>query len=167
MIIILSRPRGRVGQVPTEARGFWSATSLLSSAPSASSSSKSFCINLYAETYSIAGHSKVFTAKDLDIRLVDAFPSKRGQRYFRLFAHLCGGDRGWKRVVMISKGLVMVMVMVMVLVTMLNLVFAQENLHFQGLIVTFHLVTWHKMLFEIKKIGNYSSLFKFFLNPKN
>ena len=52
---------------------------------------------------------------------------------------------------MISKGLVMVMVMVMVLVTMLNLVFAQENLHFQGLIVTFHLVTWQKNLFEIKK----------------
>ena len=49
---------------------------------------------MYAETYSIARHSKVFTAKDLDIRLVDAFPSKRGQRYVRLFAHLCGCDRG-------------------------------------------------------------------------
>ena len=47
--------------------------------------------------------------------------------------------RGWKRVVVMSKGLVMVMVMVLVLV--LNLVFAQENLHFQCLIVTFHLVT--------------------------
>ena len=57
---------------------------------------------------------------------------------------------------MMSKGLVMVMVMVLVLV--LNLVFAQENLHFQGLIVTFHLVAWQKMLFEIKKVGNDSSL---------
>ena len=120
VIIILSRPCGRVRYVPTEARDFWSAASLLLVAPSASSSSKSFCINLYAETYSIARHSKVFTAKDLDIRLVDAFPSKRGQRYFRLFAHLCGCDRGWERVVMISKGLVMVMVMVLVLVTMLK-----------------------------------------------
>ena len=77
-------------------------------------------IYIYAETYSIARHSKVFTAKDLDIRLVDAFPSKCGQRYFRLFAHLCGCDQHWKRVVMMSKGLVMVMVMVLVLVTMLK-----------------------------------------------
>ena len=48
--------------------------------------------------------------------------------------------------------------MVMVMVAMLKLFFAQENLHFQGLIVTFHLVTWQKMLFEIKKVGNDSSL---------
>merc|ERR1719204_3014635 len=82
---LLSRPCGRVRYVPTEARGFWSAAS------------------------SIARHSKVFTAKDLDIRLVDAFPSKRGQQYFRLFAHL----------------------------------------HFQGLIVTFHLVAGKLLHFDI------------------
>ena len=61
---------------------------------------------------------------------------------------------------MISKGLVMVMVLVLVLV--LNMVFGQEHLHFQGLIVTFHLVTWQKMLFEIKKVGNDSSFSKLF-----
>ena len=51
--------------------------------------------------------------------------------------------------------------MVMVMVAMLKLFFAQENLHFQGLIVTFHLVTWQKMLFEIKKVGNDFSLLSF------